>query len=86
VLGSLQHALVSKGGRRPKMTPAKLRLAMAAMGKPETNAVPRVGQLSLRRVERGYLNERGKPYAAKSVASMYAGIVAEAASGCSPPL
>jgi DNA invertase Pin-like site-specific DNA recombinase len=27
----------SKGGRRPKMTPAKLRLAMAAMGKPETN-------------------------------------------------
>jgi DNA invertase Pin-like site-specific DNA recombinase len=26
-----------KGGRRPKLTPAKLRLAMAAMGKPETN-------------------------------------------------
>jgi DNA invertase Pin-like site-specific DNA recombinase len=26
-----------KGGRRPKMTPAKLRLAMSAMGKPETN-------------------------------------------------
>jgi DNA invertase Pin-like site-specific DNA recombinase len=26
-----------KGGRRPKMTPAKLRLAMAAMGRPETN-------------------------------------------------
>jgi DNA invertase Pin-like site-specific DNA recombinase len=26
-----------KGGRRPKMTAAKLRLAMAAMGKPETN-------------------------------------------------
>jgi len=26
-----------KGGRRPKMTPAKLRLAMAAMGKLETN-------------------------------------------------
>jgi DNA invertase Pin-like site-specific DNA recombinase len=26
-----------KGGRLPKMTPAKLRLAMAAMGKPETN-------------------------------------------------
>jgi DNA invertase Pin-like site-specific DNA recombinase len=26
-----------KGGRKPKMTPAKLRLAMAAMGKPETN-------------------------------------------------
>jgi DNA invertase Pin-like site-specific DNA recombinase len=25
------------GGRRPKMTPAKLRLAIAAMGKPETN-------------------------------------------------
>jgi DNA invertase Pin-like site-specific DNA recombinase len=25
-----------KGGRRPKMTPAKLRLAQAAMGKPET--------------------------------------------------
>ena len=30
-----------KGGRRPKMTSAKLRLAMAAMGKPETN----VGEL-----------------------------------------
>ena len=30
-----------KGGRRPKMTPAKLRLAMAAMGKLETN----VGEL-----------------------------------------
>jgi DNA invertase Pin-like site-specific DNA recombinase len=30
-----------KGGRRPKMTPAKLRLARAAMGKPETN----VGEL-----------------------------------------
>ena len=26
-----------KGGRRPKMTTAKLRLAMASMGKPETN-------------------------------------------------
>jgi DNA invertase Pin-like site-specific DNA recombinase len=26
-----------KGGRKPKMTPAKLRLAMASMGKPETN-------------------------------------------------
>ena len=26
-----------KGGRRPKMTPAKSRLAIAAMGKPETN-------------------------------------------------
>jgi DNA invertase Pin-like site-specific DNA recombinase len=26
-----------KGGRKPKMTPAKLRLAMAAMGNPETN-------------------------------------------------
>ena len=26
-----------RGGRRPKMTPAKLRLAIAAMGKPETN-------------------------------------------------
>ena len=26
-----------KGGRRPKVTAAKLRLAMAAMGKPETN-------------------------------------------------
>jgi DNA invertase Pin-like site-specific DNA recombinase len=26
-----------RGGRRPKMTPTKLRLAMAAMGKPETN-------------------------------------------------
>jgi DNA invertase Pin-like site-specific DNA recombinase len=32
-----------KGGRKPKMTSAKLRLAMAAMGKPETN----VGSLCL---------------------------------------
>jgi hypothetical protein len=36
---------------------------------------PKGGQLSLRGVSkelaaRGYLNERGKPYAAKSVASM----------------
>jgi hypothetical protein len=36
---------------------------------------PKGGQLSLRAVSRelatqGYLNERGKPYAAKSVASM----------------
>ncbi len=39
-----------KGGRRPKMTPAKLRLAMAAMGKPETNvgdSVPRAGHYSI---------------------------------------
>jgi DNA invertase Pin-like site-specific DNA recombinase len=34
-----------KGGRRPKMTPAKLRLAMAAMGKRETN----VGELRVTR-------------------------------------
>ena len=39
-----------KGGRRPKMTPAKLRLAMAAMGKPETNvgdSMPRAGYYSI---------------------------------------
>jgi len=33
----LASARGRKGGRRPKMTPAKLRLAIAAMGKPETN-------------------------------------------------
>ncbi|MGA7372134.1 MAG: recombinase family protein, partial [Methyloceanibacter sp.] len=33
----LASARARKGGRRPKMTPAKLRLAMAAMGKAETN-------------------------------------------------
>ena len=31
------HARGRKGGRRPKMPPAKVRLAAAAMGKPETS-------------------------------------------------
>ena len=38
-----------KGGRRPKMTPAKLRLAMAAMGKPETNVGALCGELGITR-------------------------------------
>jgi len=38
-----------KGGRRPKMTPAKLRLAMAAMGKPETNVGDLCRELSITR-------------------------------------
>src|SRR6188474_2374446 len=38
-----------KGGRRRKMTPAKLRLAMAAMGKPETNVGDLCRELSITR-------------------------------------
>ena len=38
-----------KGGRRPKMTPAKLRLAMAAMGTPETNVGDLCRELSITR-------------------------------------
>ncbi len=36
-----RRMLTRNGGRKPKMTPAKLRLAQAAMGKPET----KVGEL-----------------------------------------
>jgi DNA invertase Pin-like site-specific DNA recombinase len=38
-----------KGGRRPKMTPAKLRLALAAMGKPETNVGSLCAELGITR-------------------------------------
>jgi DNA invertase Pin-like site-specific DNA recombinase len=38
-----------KGGRRPKMTPAKLRLAQAAMGKPETNVAALCDELGITR-------------------------------------
>jgi DNA invertase Pin-like site-specific DNA recombinase len=38
-----------KGGRRPKMTPAKLRLAQAAMGKPETNVAALCNELGITR-------------------------------------
>jgi DNA invertase Pin-like site-specific DNA recombinase len=38
-----------KGGRRRKMTPAKLRLAMAAMGKPETNVASLCEELGITR-------------------------------------
>ena len=38
-----------KGGRKPKMTPAKLRLAMAAMGKPETNVGSLCAELGVTR-------------------------------------
>jgi DNA invertase Pin-like site-specific DNA recombinase len=38
-----------KGGRRPKMTPAKLRLAQAAMGKPETNVAALCEELGITR-------------------------------------
>jgi DNA invertase Pin-like site-specific DNA recombinase len=38
-----------KGGRKPKMTSAKLRLAMAAMGKPETNVAALCEQLGIAR-------------------------------------
>jgi len=43
------RARCRKGGRRPKMTPAKLRLAMAAMGKPETNVGDLCRELSITR-------------------------------------
>ena len=36
-----------KGGRRPKMTPAKVRLAAAAMGKPETNVARLCDELGI---------------------------------------
>jgi len=36
------------GGRKPKMTPAKVRLAMAAMGKPETNVGKLCTELGVR--------------------------------------
>src|SRR5712691_4013114 len=35
------------GGRKPKMTPAKLRLAMAAMGQPETQVSDLCNELSI---------------------------------------
>jgi DNA invertase Pin-like site-specific DNA recombinase len=38
-----------KGGRRPKMTPAKLRLAQAAMGQPETNVAALCEELGITR-------------------------------------
>lgn len=38
-----------KGGRRPKMTPAKLRLAQAAMGQPETNVGALCAELGITR-------------------------------------
>ena len=38
-----------KGGRRPKMTPAKLRLAMAAMGNPETKVSALCRELGIAR-------------------------------------
>jgi DNA invertase Pin-like site-specific DNA recombinase len=38
-----------KGGRKPKMTSAKLRLAMAAMGKPETNVASLCTELGVTR-------------------------------------
>ena len=36
-----------RGGRRPKMTPAKVRLAMAAMGKPETKIAELCNELGI---------------------------------------
>ena len=36
-----------RGGRRPKMTPAKLRLAAAAMGKPETTVAELCEELGI---------------------------------------
>ena len=36
-----------KGGRKPKMTPAKVRLAAAAMGKPETKITDPCDELGI---------------------------------------
>jgi DNA invertase Pin-like site-specific DNA recombinase len=36
-----------KGGRKPKMTPAKVRLAAAAMGKPETKITDLCDELGI---------------------------------------
>jgi DNA invertase Pin-like site-specific DNA recombinase len=36
-----------KGGRKPKMTPAKVRLAAAAMGKPETKITDLCAELGI---------------------------------------
>jgi DNA invertase Pin-like site-specific DNA recombinase len=53
-----------KGGRRPKMTPAKLRLAMAAMGKPETNVAALCEELGVTRSTLyRHVSPTGKPRA-----------------------
>src|SRR3954447_20686394 len=39
-----------KGGRKPKMTPAKIRLAEAAMGDPDTTVATLCGELGVTRV------------------------------------
>ena len=59
-------------GRKPLST---TRPEVVALARKLRRRKPKGGQLSLRGVAseleaRGYLNERGKPYAAKSVASM----------------
>ena len=59
-------------GRKPLST---TRPEVVALARRLRRRKPKGGQLSLRAVSaqlatRGYLNERGKPYAAKSVASM----------------
>ena len=59
-------------GRKPL---SKTRPEVVALARKLRRRKPKGGQLSLRRVAgelaaRGFLNERGKPYAAKSVASM----------------
>ena len=59
-------------GRKPLSV---TRPAVVALARKLRRRRPKLGQMSLREVStqlaaRGYLNERGKPYAAKSVASM----------------
>jgi DNA invertase Pin-like site-specific DNA recombinase len=59
-------------GRKPL---AQTRPEVVALARKLRRRKPKAGQLSLRSVAselaaRGYLNERGRPYAAKSVASM----------------
>jgi len=54
---------------------ARLHASTVVLAKKFDASSLKAGQLSLRQVSnelaaRGYLNERGKPYAAKSVASM----------------
>ena len=59
-------------GRKPL---SETRPAVVALARKLRRRRPKAGQLSLRQVSnelaaQGYLNERGKPYAAKSIASM----------------
>jgi hypothetical protein len=64
-----------RDGAREESPLSETRPEVVALARKLRRRRPKAGQLSLRAVAselaaRGYLNERGKPYAAKSVASM----------------